>query len=111
MKSLHAGIRTQVLAGISSGFSVNEVKDSVTEYQPKEVYRNHAFSVGNDSSFSSEYRRTRNKLFCVIINNQWEGWGVELSRSVVWVGFSRRVARVGERVLSCMGEWVRLLHS
>ena len=50
--------------------------------------------------------------------------GVGLSRRVVWVGLSRRVARVGvsrrvarvglpvgERVLSCMGEWVRLLHS
>ena len=47
-----------------------------------------------------------------------------LSRRVVRVGISRRVAQVvlsrrvalvglavGERVLSCMGEWVRLLHS
>ena len=59
----------QVLAGISSGLRVNEVKDSVTEHQPKEVYRNHAFSAGNDSSFSNEYRRTRNKLFCVIITS------------------------------------------
>ena len=69
VKSLHAGIRTQVLAGISSGLSVNEVKDPVTEHQPKEFYRHHAFSVGNDSSFSNEYRMSRNKLFCVIITS------------------------------------------
>ena len=40
--------------------------------------------------------------------------GVGLSRRVVWAGLSKRVARVGLAVgerLSCMGEWVRLLHS
>ena len=41
--------------------------------------------------------------------------GVGLSRRVVRVGLSRRVAQVGlavgEIVLSCMGEWVGLLHS
>ena len=62
-----------VLAGIPSGLSVNEVKDPVTEHQPKAFYRHHAFSVGNDSSFSSEYRRTRNKLFCVIITSGKDG--------------------------------------
>ena len=73
VKSLHAGIRTQVLTGISSDLSVNEVKVPVTEHQPKSFYRHHAFSVGNDSSFSSEYRRTRNKLFCGIITSGMGG--------------------------------------
>ena len=101
----------QVLAGISSGLGVNEAKDSVTEHQPKEVYRNHACSVRNDFSFSSEYRRTRNKLFCVIITSgrgggslgELCGWG---SRRVARVGLA-----VGEILLSCMGEWLGLLHS